>query len=63
MQVSKRDRSFLRPDKRSMGNYQISKAFAFAMKDVVDTDKVITYKVKHGSSSVANSNKGRYANE
>jgi len=50
MHVSKRDRSFLRPDKRSMGSVKISKAFAFAMKDVIavkdvlDMDKATAYK-------------------
>lgn len=54
MHVSKRDRSFLRPDKRSMGSVKISKAFAFAMKGVVgsekalDTDKATAYKQQNG---------------
>ena len=36
MQVSKRDRSFLRPDKRAIGSVKLSKAFAHAMRDAVN---------------------------
>lgn len=58
MFVSKRDRSFLRPDKRDMGSAKLSKAYAFAMRDVigskadekaVDTDKATAYKKQHGN--------------
>ena len=64
MHVSKRDRSFLRPDKRSMGSVKISKAFAFAMKDVlgsekaVDTDKATAYKQQDGKKY--GNSKGHY---
>lgn len=64
MHVSKRDRSFLRPDKRSMGSVKISKAFAFAMKDVLgaekvlDTDKATAYKQQDGKKY--GNSKGHY---
>lgn len=58
MHVSKRDRSFLRPDKRSMGSVKISKAFAFAMKDVIDTDKATAYKQQDGKKY--GNSKGHY---
>ena len=41
MFVSKRDRSFLRPDKRDMGSVKMSKAFAFAMRDVVGAKETL----------------------
>ena len=58
MHVSKRDRSFLRPDKRSMGSVKISKAFAFAMKDALDTDKATAYKQQDGKKY--GNSKGHY---
>ena len=64
MHVSKRDRSFLRPDKRSMGSVKISQAFAFAMKDVIgvkevlDTDKATAYKQQDGKKY--GNSKGHY---
>lgn len=58
MHVSKRDRSFLRPDKRSMGSVKISKAFAFAMKDALDTDKATAYKQQDGKKY--SNSKGHY---
>ena len=70
MHVSKRNRSFLRPDKRSMGSVKISKAFAFAMKDVIgassasgaekvlDTDKATAYKQQNGKKY--GNSKGHY---
>lgn len=49
--VSKRDRSFLRPDKRSMGSFKMNKALAYAMRDAVDVSaidkgKAVSYQVK-----------------
>jgi len=49
--VSKRDRSFLRPDKRSMGSFKMNKALAYAMRDAIDVsaidkNKSVSYQVK-----------------